>query len=257
MNVFNLFAVELKKIRRTHIFLLLLIPIILLWIPSILHSDMNFSMKAEGISPENNFFIQGFLGLAWFMYPATLVIGTVLLHQTERGNRGIVKMLSLPVSPTALCMAKFLVLLLLAAVQLLMAICLYFPAAAISSQMNHYPLMISPLLVLRETGLIFLSSLPMAAFFWMIAVCIRTPVFSMGLGLASIIPSVFAMNTKVWFLYPMCYPFYLITALQGEMASGFDTFSVNLFPWIPVAAGITFFCLMVSCLCFSKSERSL
>ena len=104
MNVFNLFAVELKKIRRTHIFLLLLIPIILLWIPSILHSDMNFSMKAEGISPENNFFIQGFLGLAWFMYPATLVIGTVLLHQTERGNRGIVKMLStakLPVSMDA------------------------------------------------------------------------------------------------------------------------------------------------------------
>ena len=56
-------------------------------------------MQAEGfgISPENNFFIQGFLAMAWFMFPASMVVGTVLLSQTERANRGILKMLSLPV----------------------------------------------------------------------------------------------------------------------------------------------------------------
>lgn len=255
MNFFSCVGVELQKIRRSHIFWILLVPIVILWIPSIVNSGMNFEMQAEGISPENNFFIQGFLGLAWFMYPATLVIGTVLLNQTERGNKGIVKMLSLPVNPAALCMAKFLVLLLLAAVQMIFMLLMYFPSAAIASQMNDYNLMISPLLVIRETGLIYLSSLPMAAFYWMIATCITTPVFSIGIGLASIVPSVLVMNTKAWFIYPMCYPFYMITALQGEMAVHFDTFTVELIPWIPVAVGIFVVCMVISCLFFGKTER--
>ncbi len=255
MNFFSIIGVELKKIRRSHIFWILLIPIVFLWIPQIINSDMNFGMQAEGIYPENNFFIQSFLGLAWFMYPATLVICTVLLNQTERSNKGILKMLSLPVNPAAICMAKFVVLLLLAAAQMIIMIGLYFPAAVIASQMNDYQLMISPLLVLRETGLIYLSSLPMAAFFWMVATCICTPVFSMGIGLASIVPSVLAMNTKIWFLYPMCYPFYMVAALQGEMAANLDTFTVKLVPWVPVAVGITAVCLIASCLFFGKSER--
>ncbi len=255
MKFFSYISIELKKIRRSHILWILLIPIVILWIPSIVNSGMNFEMQAEGISPEDNFFIQSFMGLAWFMYPATLVIGTVLLNQTERGNRGILKMLSLPVNPAALCMAKFVVLLMLAAAQMVFMILVYFPSAAIASQMNDYNLMISPFLVLRETGLIYLSSLPMAAFYWMVATCITTPVFSIGIGLASIIPSVLAMNTKVWFVYPMCYPFYMITALQGEMAAHFDTFTIELVPWIPVAAGITIICLAVSCIFFGKSER--
>ncbi len=255
MSFFSLAGVELKKIRRTHILLLLLLPIVILWILSIVNSGMNFEMQAEGISPENNFFIQSFLGLAWLMYPATLVIITVLLNQTERSNRGILKMLSLPVHPAAMCMAKFTVLLILAAFQMMLMVLFYFPAAAISSQMNSYSLMLSPLLVLKETGLVYLSSLPMAAFFWMIATCIQTPVFSIGIGLASIVPSVLVMNTKAWFLYPMCYPFFLITALQGEMASNFDTFSIQLLPWIPVAIVITVVCLAISCFFFSKIER--
>ena len=38
--------------------------------------------------------------MVWFMIPASLVICTVLLNQTERSDRGILKMLSLPVSTT-------------------------------------------------------------------------------------------------------------------------------------------------------------
>ena len=55
-----------------------------------------FGMQAEGISPENNFFIQGFMAMSWFMFPASMVVGTVLLNQTERMNKGILKMLALP-----------------------------------------------------------------------------------------------------------------------------------------------------------------
>ena len=41
----------------------------------------------------------------------------------------------------------------------------------------------------------------MAAVFWMIANLIQTPVFSVGIGLASIVPSVLMINTKIWFAY--------------------------------------------------------
>ena len=255
MNLISYLSMELKKIRRSHILWILLIPIVILWIPSVVNSGMNFEMQAEGISPENNFFIQGFLGLAWFMYPATLVIGTVLLNQTERRDGGIRKMLALPVSLPTLCLAKFLVLLLLAAIQLGFMDLLYFPSAVIAGTMNDYDLMISPLLVLRETGLIYLSAIPMTAFFWMVAVWIRTAVFSMGIGLASIVPSVLVMNSKVWFCYPMCYPFYMVTVLQGEMAANFDTFQIDLIPWIPAAILITLICLALACLGFGRAER--
>ena len=63
------------------------------------------------------------------------------------------------------------------------------------------------------------------------------------------------MNTKLWYVYPMCYPFYMITALQGEMAANFDTFTIKLIPWIPIAIIITIICLIISCLFFGKAER--
>src|SRR5699024_11640227 len=119
MNLLTIFHIELKKIRRTHIIWILLIPLILLWIPAILNADSNFS-NAAGLSPEMNFFFQTFLGLSWFMYPASLVVITVMLNQLERSNQGIQKMLSLPVSAAGLCLGKFLVLLLLAAFQMFM-----------------------------------------------------------------------------------------------------------------------------------------
>ena len=111
MSFLSLTGVELKKIRRSGILWILVIPIFLIWLTGVINADINFTMGNEGISPENNFFIQSFMGYAWFMYPASIVISTVMLIQTERRNRGILKMLALPVSAARLCLAKFCVLL--------------------------------------------------------------------------------------------------------------------------------------------------
>ena len=81
MNFLSLLAVEWKKLRRSRILLIMGIAAVMLWIPSILNAHLNFEMQAEGISPEHNFFIQGFMGMAWFMFPASMVTGTVLLAQ--------------------------------------------------------------------------------------------------------------------------------------------------------------------------------
>lgn len=256
MSFLSLIGIEFKKIRRSKIVLILALAAIILWLPSIINAPINFEMQAEGISPENNFFIQGFMGMAWFMFPASMVVGTVLLSQTEKANRGILKMLALPISTTGLCLAKFVVLLFLAALQILMAVGIYFISAAAASHMQDYPFILPLSFVIKETGFLLFSSIPMLAFFWLLAVCIQTPIFSIGIGLASIVPSVLMINTKFWFAYPMSYPFFVITAEYGKLAEGLSTAQVRLFPWLPVAFGITVFCLLLACLLFGQAERN-
>ena len=240
MSFISLVGVEFKKIRRSKILFILAVAAVILWIPSILNAKMNFGMQAEGISPENNFFIQGFMGMAWFMFPASMVVGTVLLSQTERANKGILKMLALPVSTAKLCIAKFVVLLTLAAAQILMMTGMYYISAAISSGTQDYNFILPTLFVLKEISL---------------SVCIQTPIFSIGIGFASIVPSVLIINTKAWFAYPMSYPFFVITSEYGKLAENLDTAPVELIPWLPVAILITILCLSISCLRFGQAER--
>lgn len=255
MNFLSLLSIELKKIKRSKIFLIMIIATVILWIPPIINSDINFNMQAEGISPENNFFIQGFLAMSWFMFPASMVIGTVLLNQTERINKGILKMIVLPISTVKLCLIKFVVLLILSAIQILMMTGMYYISAIICSKNQNYNFILSPLFVAKEISFIFLSAIPMIAFFWMLSVCIQTPIFSIGIGLASIVPSILMINTKIWFVYPMSYPFFVITSEYGKLATKLDTTPVKLIPLIPVAAVITIICLFISCFCFGRAER--
>lgn len=255
MSFFHLVQVESKKIRRSRILLLLLIAAVILWLPSLFNLDMNFDTQATGISPENNFFIQGFLGFAWFLFPAGMIVATVLIRQLEHGNKGILKMLSLPIHLALLSLAKFVVLLFIAAVFILFTVVIYYIVAAVGTMMNDYNLMLSPLFVLKEAAVFFLTTVPMLAVFWMLSVCIQTMIFSAGIGLASIVPSVLIMNTDYWFIYPICYPFFVVTAKYGQLASQLSTFQISYLPWIPVAVGMTIIFLAFSCIFFGKAER--
>ena len=71
MNFFTLIGIEFKKIRRSKILWILFAAVIILWLPSVLNAHMNFEMQDTGISPQNNFLIQGFMGMAWFIFPAS------------------------------------------------------------------------------------------------------------------------------------------------------------------------------------------
>lgn len=255
MNFFSLVGVELVKIRRSKILLILLIPVVIMWIPSIVNSQMIFDTRNIPITPENNFFIQGFMGMVWFMIPASLVICTVLLIQTERSNKGILKMLSLPVNTAKLCLAKFAVLILLAFAQMVMTIAAYYISAAIASHILDYPFLLEPLYVCRVTSCLYAGAIPMAAVFWMIANLIQTPVFSVGIGLASIVPSVLMINTKIWFAYPMSYPFYLLMVEYGRAAEGVYDTQIAWLPWLPVAVLMTAAALGIACVRFGAAER--
>ena len=253
MSFLSLIGVEWGKIRRSKLFLILVTATIILWIPSILNAHMNFGMQAEGISPENNFFIQGFMAMVWFIFPASMVVITVLLNQTERSDHGILKMLALPVDTARLCMAKFIVLVSFSGLQFLMSVGMYYISIAIASHAQSYDFFLSPLFVFKEALMMWLSSIPMLSFFWLLAVCIRTPIFSIGIGLASIVPSVLMINTQGWFAYPMAYPFFMISSEYGKLAENVSTASVELIPWLPVAVLITAICLLISCIRFGQA----
>ncbi len=255
MSVFSLLLVELKKIRRSKIFLILMIPVMMMWIPSTINAKMNFDVRGIPITPENNFFIQGFMGMTWFMIPATLVIGTVLLTQTERSQNGILKMLSLPVRTSTLCLTKFAVLIFLSMVQMVFCIGAYYASAAIASQLQNYNFILNPSFVCVNALALYWGAVPMAAVFWMFAILIKTPVFSVGLGLVSIVPSVLVIHTKMWFVYPMSYPFYLLMVQYGKAAEGMYATQIDRMPWLPVAVIITVLALAVSCIRFGASER--
>lgn len=250
-----LVGVEWKKIRRSKILWILGIAAVMLWMPSILNAHLNFEMQAEGISPEHNFLIQGFMGMAWFMFPASMVVCTTLLTQTERSCHGVLRMLTLPIGTGRLCLAKFTVLFILAAIQLAMMTGMYYLSAAVASQTQGYEFLLPLLFVVKLAGAMFAASIPMTAFFWMLSVCVHTPVFSVGIGMASIVPSVLMINTKVWFAYPMDYPFYVVTAKYGELAANLSEMEMDFFPWVPIAVGFTGICLAVAVGCFGKSER--
>ncbi len=114
------------------------------------------------------------MGMAWFMIPASLVICTILLIQTERSQRGMLKMLSLPVNMAVLNLAKFTMLLCLLAVQMVLSVGAYYLSALAASKLQHYNLLLEPLYVIRTTAQIYAGAVPVAAVFWMLAVWIRT-----------------------------------------------------------------------------------
>lgn len=254
MNYLTLVCVELKKIRHSKILLILLAPVVIMWLPSLVNSGVSFTTYGIPITPEHNFFIQGFMGMVWFMIPATLIICTVLLSQTERADNGILKMLALPINRGILCLAKFTVLLILPVIQMFMAFGTYYICAFAASKLQDYSFMLEPSYVLCAIAKFYLAALPMATVYWMITVLIRTPVFAVGIGLACAVPSVLMINTKYWFLDPMSYPFYVLMTEYGKAAKGIYETSIDWIPWLPTAILITAVCLILSCIKFGQAE---
>mgnify|MGYP000461826538 CR=1 FL=1 len=51
MNLIRLIKIEIGKLKRSKIGLILLIPVLLVWISGIMNADMNFEMQAERHQP--------------------------------------------------------------------------------------------------------------------------------------------------------------------------------------------------------------
>lgn len=116
-------------------------------------------------------------------------------------------------------------------------------------------LVLSPAYVLGSTFRIYASALPMAAVFWMLSVLIPSPIFSVGIGLASIVPSVLVINTEFWYAYPVSYPFYFLMVEYGRAAEGVYETEIDWIPLIPAALLITAAALLIACIRFQRSQK--
>lgn len=257
MSLISCIQVELRKIRRSKIMWILVIPVLMVWGVSVMNADINFkdSIAGMGISPENNFFIQSVLGFTWFMYPSSMVVITVMMTQTELKNKGMQKMLALPVSTVKLCAAKFLVFMCLSGIQAAMLFAGSFPAIILASRMQGYDFGMDPFYICRLGAVVFLVSIPMMAVYWMLGTVVTNPVFSIGFGLAAVVPAILLINTKVWFAYPMCYPLMVATMEMTRMSCGSVASVVPAGRWIAVAAGITVAALGTAFIAFGREER--
>ena len=138
---------------------------------------------------------------------------------------------------------------------MVMSIVAYYICAAIVSHIQDYNFILEPLYVCKNVCSIYAVAIPMAAVYLAVSTLIQSPIFSVGIGLASIVPSVLIINTKIWFAYPMSYPFYLIMVAYGRAAEGVYETQIAWLPWLPVAVGITILALAVSCVRYGASER--
>lgn len=163
-------------------------------------------------------------------------------------------MLSLPVSTGRLCLAKFLVMLLLMTIQMLLTIVFYYAGALLASRLENYDFVLGLPYVVQVAAMIYLAVIPMAAIFWMLAVLIQTPIFSAGICLASIVPSVLMLNTRFWAFYPMDYPFYMLMTEYGKQAEEIFTTEIKWIPMLPVSFIVTILCLGIACARFGKAE---
>ena len=67
--------------------------------------------------------------------------------------------------------------------------------------------------------------------------------------------SVLLINTKIWFAYPMSYPFYLLMVEYGRSAAGVYERQIAWLPWLPAAVSITVIALGIACMRFGAAER--
>lgn len=251
MSFIDLLMVEAKKLKRSKIMILLIIPIMFIMISAICAAKMNLNAD---IKAHYNMFIQSILIFVVFLLPLSMVVINVLLVQNEQKNRGIIKMLSLPVSKVKLNSAKLLMTIILSAFQVGMFFILYIPSEYIASSIIGVNLSVPIIYLLKWCIKVFIVSIPMTALFYLISLVFKKPALSLGLGFLFVVPNVIIANTKLWNIYPVDYGLKLIMIEQGNLQKGAVPQSVPLFPWVIIALAIFIICLVASSFYFEKTE---
>lgn len=254
MSFIDLIYIELKKLKRSKIIIIMLISIIMIMISAVSSAKLNLH-DIGSIKPNYNMFVQSMLSFTVFMLPLSLIVITVLICQTEYKNRGILKMLSLPIDIKKLAFAKFLILVFVAALETGLFFILYIPSEILAGRSVGVNLSVPTGYLFMWCMKVLVASLPMTAFFWMICACIKKPAASLGLGFLFTVPIILACNTKYWWLYAMDYPTRIIMFEQARL-SGTLTQNVSYTVlWIGTAILIMGAALFISSIYFGKSER--
>ncbi|NMM64013.1 ABC transporter permease subunit [Clostridium sp. P21] len=253
MSFLNIIGIELQKIKRSKIVLIISLPSLIVIISGLANIGMYITDNPS--NAWSAMFVQSTLMFAYYMMPFSIIILCVLISQTEYQNKGIIKMLSLPIDTKKLSFAKYCVIVILIAVQILLYFVFFTVGGIITSSLVGINIIIPIGYLLSWCVKLFLAALPMSAVLWATATCFKKIITSLSIGMALVLPSIFVSNTRFWFIYPFNYPGILISDEMFKLA-GSTRAPMQLIPFIPVAIFICIIAVTISTIQFGKIETN-
>ncbi|QTM98469.1 ABC transporter permease subunit [Sediminibacillus dalangtanensis] len=212
------------------------------------------------ISPETEgawqaMFVQSCLLFSYYLLPFTMIVVSVLISQREKANKGILKMLTLPVNRQKISMAKFVVFLFFLFLQVVIFFTLFLLVGLYASNNIGLQEPVPYFYIVKWSLIIFFTAIPLVSIIWLLTVMFHKVVLTIGLSVLMVIASVFVANVNlVWTLFPFSYSGKFVSEELSRVSSGISELDVQLFPFIPFAAVITCLCLLLASKRFGKKE---
>lgn len=252
MNFLELVKIEFMKVKRGKILPLIFIAPILVIVSGV--TSLHRYLTPEYTNAWAAMFIQSALLYAYYLLPFSMIVVCVMIAGRESANNGILKMLALPVSRYQLSLAKFCVLVFYLFMEMVVFMLVFVISGVFATKSSGVMEALPILYLLKWCAQLFLTMLPSVATMWAITVLFDKPVFSVGLNLLLVIPSVPVAVTPLRVFYPYCYSGYLVScSLHDFTASGVNK-SFALFPFIPVAILTFALAMTVAVKQFGKKE---
>lgn len=252
MNSIELLKIEFIKVKRSKILPILFIAPLLVVVSGVMSISRYLTENPGGAWQA--MFVQGGLLFGYYLLPLSMVVVCILLSERERQHKGIVKMLSLPVSRIKMATAKFIVLLSFLAIEIIFYFLCFIIAGLTATQTMGVNEVLPMLYVLKWSTLLFTTAIPCTALIWLITVLFEKPLFSIGLNMLLIIPGILVANTSIWTLYPYSYSGYVVTTELDRLSTGATKLGFQLFPFLPCAIAILVLCVFIANRRFGKKE---
>lgn len=253
MSFLELIKIEFSKVKRSKIVPLIFIAPLLVVSSGVANLSRYFTPEYTNAWPA--MFIQSSLLYTYYLLPFSMIVVCVMIAGRETKNNGILKMLALPISRSALSLAKFVVLVFYLLMEMVVFFAVFIIAGLIVTKISGITETISFFYLFKWCLGIFLTMLPSLAFMWALTVLFENPLFSVGLNVLLVIPALLVGATPIWFLYPYCYSGHLVTtALHAFTTVHGSSLSFPLFPFLPSAITIFGFFLWVAAKKFGSKE---
>lgn len=233
MSFLELLKIEFMKVKRSKIVPLIFIAPLLVVASGIANLSRYFTPEYTNVWPA--MFIQSALVYAYYLLPFSMIVVCVMIAGRETGNNGILKMLALPVSRSALSVAKFSVLVFYLFTEMAVFFVVFVVAGWIATHTMGITETLPVLYLLKWCAGLFLTMLPCIATMWAITVLFEKPLLSVGMNLLLVIPGVLAANTPFWIIYPYCYSGYLVSCSLHDFTAETSDTAFSLFPFLPCA----------------------
>lgn len=252
MCFWELLEIEYMKVKRSKIIPLIFIAPLLVVTSGIANLSIYFTPEYTSAWPA--MFIQSALVYAYYLLPLSMIVVCVMISGREKGNNGILKMLVLPVSRSALSLAKFCVLMCYLFLELAVFLVVFIAAGMIAVSRMGITETLPFFYLLKWCAGLFFTMLPSLAVMWAVVVLFDKPLLSVGLNLLLVIPGVLAANTPAWLVYPYCYSGYLVSCSLHDFTAENSEAAFSIFPFLPCAVLVFLAALGLAVMKFGKTE---